>query len=132
MALSYFQDHHHSRDEELTMYAGDVTSPSSTSIFTTRVYEVRREGNIYSLFVCSPRGGERGSPYPGLVYPSTPKGRMVVRCRRYASCVHRGLIFPVFAFCVLRLCLAFRILLGANIAANVGRTQEVPRNVRHK
>ena len=44
----------------------------------------------------------------------------------------RGLIFPVFAFCVLRLCLAFCILLGANMAANVGRTQEVPRNVRRK
>ena len=35
----------------------------------------------------------------------------------------RGLIFPVFAFCVLCLCLAFCVLLGANMAANVGHPQ---------
>ena len=34
-----------------------------------------------------------------------------------------GLIFSVFVLCVLSLCSVFCVLLGANMAANVGRPQ---------
>ena len=62
-------------------------------------YVVRREGNIFTLFVC-PHLGEGGQVQPGgggQVQPAGGGGQsagvgqhLAPSCGRYASCVHAG------------------------------------------